>query len=79
VSELANMVAAKVDDAAAQVRSMPAGDHSILKECSDVIKTRCADALANLVEIVPDAVPKSDEPPIPPEDGASGGVAGGPR
>ena len=78
VSELANMVAARVDEAAAQVRRMPAGDHRILKECVDAIKARCATALANLVETVPVTAAKTEDTPLPPDDDESGGVAGGP-
>jgi hypothetical protein len=77
VSELANMVAAKVDEAAAQVRRMPAGDHRILKECVDAIKARCATALANLVETVPDAAAEIEDTRGPSDDGASEGVEAG--
>ncbi len=77
VSELANMVAAKVDEAAAQVRRMPAGDHRILKECADAIKARCATALANLVKNFQDTAAKTEDPPLPSDDDESGGVAGG--
>ena len=50
VRELASKVAAEIDEAAAQVRAMPAGDHPRLPDFVGAINASCRNIVANLAE-----------------------------
>ena len=65
VSELANMFAAKADEAAARGLIMLAGDHRVLEECANAIKASCETVLTNLVENGAGPAAKTEHLPLP--------------